>query len=277
MECPTERPAYGLLQESLRDGFNLQETDLKSGQVPQDADLLLVLGPEDLDQKQQFALDQFLMQGGTVLVAASSFKVDLGRGAISAAPQPTGLEDWLAAQGLTLGKSLVLDPQNTPFPIPVQRNLGGFQVEEIQTVDYPYFPDVRADGLSTQSGITANLGQLTMNWASPDPGRPAKTGGRTVTELIRSSSDAWTSDSVNMQPDFRAHGDLGFKQGDDVGPKVLAVAMEGRFNSAFAGKPSPLLTGPADQAAGRVRAAGRPGPRGRGRQAPRASSRWSPG
>ncbi|HYN77497.1 MAG TPA: Gldg family protein, partial [Lamprocystis sp. (in: g-proteobacteria)] len=242
---PAERPAYGALQEGLRDGFTLKETDLQSGQVPQDADLLLVLGPEGLDQRQQFAIDQFLMQGGTVLIAASSFKVDLGRGAISAAPQPTGLEDWLAAQGLTLGKSLVLDPQNTPFPIPVRRDLGGFQVEEVQTVEYPYFPDIRTDGLA-QSGITANLGQLTMNWASPILIDRAKTGGRTVTELIHSSRDAWTSDSDTMQPDFRAHGDLGFRQGDDVGPKVLAVAMEGRFNSAFAGKPSPLLAAPAD-------------------------------
>ncbi|WP_020506230.1 Gldg family protein [Lamprocystis purpurea] len=244
---PAARPDYGMLQAQLRDGFNLLETDLKTGQVPADADLLLVLGPRDLDQKQQFAMDQFLMQGGTVLVAASSFHVELGRGAISAQPQDTGLESWLAAQGLSLGKSLVLDPQNTPFPIPVQRNLGGFMVEEIQMLDYPYFPDVRAEGLSNESGITANLGQITMNWSSPIQVDPQKTANHRVTELIRSSSDAWTSDSTEMQPDFRAHGDLGFPIGDDQGTKVLAVAVEGRFSSAFIGKPSPLLPDPADQ------------------------------
>ena len=241
------RPAYGQLEQRLRDGFTLQETDLKSGQVPGDADLLLVLGPENLDQKQQFAIDQFLMQGGTALIAAATFNVDLGRGAISARPQTTGLEDWLAAQGLTLGKSLVLDPQNTPFPIPVQRNLGGFMVEEVQTLDYPYFPDVRADGLATDSGITSNLGQITMNWSSPIQVDREKSKGRTVTTLIHSSSGAWTSDSTKMQPDFKAHGNLGFAHGKDRGTKVLGVAMEGRFNSAFAGKPSPLLPAAGDQ------------------------------
>ncbi len=239
-----ERPNYGLVQDSLRQGFDLQETDLASGQVPGDADLLLVLGPEDLNRKQQFAIDQFLMQGGTVVLAASAFKVDLGRGDISAQPHATGLEDWLGAQGLTLGKSLVLDPRNTPFPIPVRRNLGGFQVEEIQTLDYPYFPDVRADGLAAGSGITANLGQITMNWSSPIQVDAARTKGLAVTELIKSSPSAWTSDSTQMQPDFNAYGDLGFPRGEDRGTKVLGVALEGRFKSAFAGKPSPLLPEP---------------------------------
>jgi len=238
---PARGPAYGQLEERLRDGFTLQETDLKSGQVPGEADLLLVLGPENLDQKQQFAIDQFLMQGGTALIAAAGFDVELGRGAISARPQATGLEDWLAAQGLTLGKSLVLDPRNTPFPIPVQRNLGGFMVEEVQTIDYPYFPDVRADGLAADSGITSNLGQITMTWSSPIEIDAQKTQGRSVTTLIRSSDAAWTSDSTNMQPDFKAHGAAGFARGKDRGTKVLGVVLEGRFNSAFAGKPSPLL------------------------------------
>jgi ABC-2 type transport system permease protein len=53
--------------------------------------------PTDLDEKQQFAIDQFLMQGGTVVLAASSF-TSISAAARSAPPrQPTGLEDWLAA------------------------------------------------------------------------------------------------------------------------------------------------------------------------------------
>ena len=237
-------PGYTLLQDSLREGFSLRETDLTSGQVPEDADLLLVVAPEALDEKQQFAIDQFLMQGGTVVVAASSFHIDLSGNAIGARPQATGLEDWLGGLGVTLEPSLVLDPRNTPFPIPVQRNLGGFMVEEIQTLDYPYFPDVRSDGLSEDSGITANLGQLTMNWTSPISVAPEANAGRQVTALIESSSGAWTSDAVDMQPDFDAYGPLGFPRGEDTGRKLLAVAIEGRFDSPFSGKPSPLLAEP---------------------------------
>jgi ABC-2 type transport system permease protein len=124
----------------------------------------------------------------------------------------------------------------------VQRNLGGFVVAEIQTLDYPYFPDVRPDGLDAESGITANLGQITMNWSSPIQVSPEGQEGRTLTRLIQSSERSWTSDSTNMQPDFDAHGPLGFPKGQDQGRKVLAVAVEGRFRSPFAGKPSPLLS-----------------------------------
>ena len=241
-------PGYTLLQDSLREGFQLRETDLTSGQVPEDADLLMVVGPKDLDEKQQFAIDQFLMQGGTVVIAASSFDVDLGGSAIGASRQPTGLEDWLGGLGVTLEPSLVLDPQNTPFPIPVQRQIGGFTVEEIQTLDYPYFPDVRADGLSESSGITSNLGQITMNWTSPITLDDEASAARTVTRLIESSAGAWTSESAQMQPDFDAHGSLGFPRGDDRGRKLLAVALQGRFDSGFAGKRSPLLPEGGDDA-----------------------------
>ncbi|SDX11455.1 Gldg family protein [Thiocapsa roseopersicina] len=238
---PAAGPGYGLLQETLRTGFNLRETDLTSGQVGEDADLLLVVGPAALDERQQFAIDQFLMQGGTAILAASSFDLDLAGGSIAARAAPTGLEDWLAHQGLTLEPSLVLDPKNTPFPIPVQRDLGGFMVEEIQTLDYPYFPDVRSDGLAQDSGITSALGQITMNWSSPIQIDAEKNADRRVIELIRSSSGSWTSDSENMQPDFEAYGSLGFPRGEDRGSRALAVAVEGRFDSAFAGRPSPLL------------------------------------
>ncbi|MBK1716174.1 Gldg family protein [Thiocystis violacea] len=232
---------FGLLRQSLQDGFSVRETDLSSGQAPEDTDLLMVVGPESLGEKPRFAIDQFLMQGGTVILAASSFNLDLAGGNIAARKASTGLEDWLGHHGLTLEPSLVLDPRNTPFPIPVQRDLGGFVVQEIQTLDYPYFPDIRDDGLAEDNAITANLGQITLNWSSPIQVDTQKNAGRKVTRLIQSSSEAWTSDSENMQPDFDAHGTFGFPTGQDQGRKLLAVAIEGRFQSPFAGRPSPLL------------------------------------
>ncbi|WP_296899722.1 Gldg family protein [Thiohalocapsa sp.] len=234
-------PGYTLLKDTLREGFALTETDLASGQVPEDADLLFVVDPTGLDEQQQFAVDQFLMQGGTVMVASSRFDVDLTGSEISAGPAQTGLEDWLDHHGVGMAPALVMDPQNTPFPIPVPRQVGGFVVEEIQTLDYPYFPDVRDDGLSEDSGITANLRQITMNWTSPVTLDTEKQGEREVTRLIQSSPAAWTSETPDMQPDFDQYGQLGFPVGNDRGRKLLAVMVEGRFESAFAGQPSPLL------------------------------------
>ncbi len=234
-------PGYSLLEEALQTSFNLERTDLRAGQVPENADLLFVIAPKDLDERQRFAIDQFLMQGGTLILATSPLDVDLGGGRISAVEQSTGLEDWLAGLGIRIGPGLVLDPQNTPFPIPVQRNLGGFLVEELQMLPYPYFPDVRADGLAEDSGITAGLGQLTMTWAAPIEIDPQANAERQVVRLIESSSGAWTSTATDVQPDLETYPELGFARGADTGRKLLGVLIEGRFDSAFRGAPSPLL------------------------------------
>jgi ABC-2 type transport system permease protein len=232
---------FQALQETLGESVSLRPTDLAKGRVPAEADLLLVVQPEAFTERQVFAIDQFLMQGGTIILAASPYHLDLGGTALSARPQPTGLEEWLKHLGIDLTPTLVLDPQNTPFPIPVPRNLGGFTVEEIQMLDYPYFPDLRGEGLGQSPGIAAGLGQLTLTWASPVAVDADKNQERTVTDLLRSSPGAWTNASSEIQPDF-SQGPLGFAIGKDLGPKTLGVAVEGRFDSLFAGRPSPLLT-----------------------------------
>ncbi len=232
---------YNVLQDGLRENAAVQETDLASGIVPEEADLLLVVGPRDLDEKQVFAIDQFLMQGGAVILAASPYQVDLGGAAISARTQHTGLEDWLAHTGVELEQTLVLDPRNTPFPIPVQRQISGFVVEEIQTLAYPYFPDIRAEGMDADTGITSGLGQITLNWASPISVDAEKNKDRRVIELLSSSVRSWTSASEEIQPNFQAYPKQGFAKGTDAGTKVLAAVVEGRFGSFFTGKPSPLI------------------------------------
>ncbi|MEA3275377.1 MAG: Gldg family protein [Pseudomonadota bacterium] len=233
--------SFNELKDGLRENVTLRETDLSTGIVPEDADLLLVVGPEDLDERQVFAIDQFLMQGGTLILAASPYHVDLSGRAIVARMQPTGLEAWLAHVGIELEPTLVMDPQNTPFPIPVQREVAGFVVEEIQTIAYPYFPDIRDEGMDQETGITSGLGQITVNWVSPIRIDQEKNQDRQVTELLRSSSASWTDPSEDIQPDFTAYPDLGFAVAEETGPSLLAAAVEGRFESFFADKPSPLL------------------------------------
>jgi ABC-2 type transport system permease protein len=198
---------FDQLREKLGTEYALRDTDLRSGRVPEEADLLLVVAPQTLDTKQLFAIDQFLMQGGTVLLAASPFHVDLSARSLAASPQPTGLEDWFNFQGVKLGQSMVLDPQNTPFPIPVERRIGGYVVQEIHSLAYPYFPDIREDGMDRSAGLTCGLGQVTINWASPVELDADKNKERRVLKLLSSSAQSWTSPSADIQPNF-SHGDL---------------------------------------------------------------------
>ena len=227
------------LQDILAEEHNVVSTELDSGQVPDETDLLLLAAPEALDDKQLFAVDQFLMRGGTVIMATSPFDIDT-QGALSARHHDAGLQDWLAHHGIALEAQMVLDPQNAAFPIPVERDIGAFVVRETQLVDYPYFADIRDSGMAESEGIAAGLNQVTLTWASPITLDEEKRQGRQVIRLLESSDQAWTSDSLDIQPDFARYPQWGFEQGEEQRPQLLAVAVEGRFDSYFKDKSSPL-------------------------------------
>jgi len=237
---------YTQLTDTLSENVRLKETDLKNGRVPADADLLLVLAPEALDNKQLFAIDQFLMQGGSLVLATSDFDASVGE-TLTAQRHTSGLEGWLEHNGLTIEDSLLLDPQNAALPVPVQRQLGGLTIREIRMLPYPHFPDIRGAGLDADNPITAALGQVTLNWASPIRVDEGSNQARTVTPLLSSSAESWVSSDLNIIPDYRAWPDSGFEASGERGARLLAVALEGRFESFFAGKDSPLAGPSTDQ------------------------------
>lgn len=234
-----------LLQEALNENHKVSVTSLDSGMVPDDADLLLMIAPKNLTQKQVFAVDQFLMKGGTVILATAPFSATMGRN-ISASKYAAGLKGWLDHNGIVIDENLVLDPNNAMLPIPVNRNLGGFTIQEVRMVEYPYFVDVRDNGLIGKE-MTAGLPQVTMNWASPINVDQTKNKDRNVIELLKSSDSSWVSDSTQVVPDFKQYGRLGFESPQQRQAYPLAVAVEGRFESYFKGKDSPLLSDKEDK------------------------------
>jgi len=208
--------------------------------VPGDVDVLLLVAPQDLDTKQRFAVDQYLMRGGAVILCAGAFSLDTsGPGGLSVRQSKTGLEELLASWGVKVVPKLVLDPQNESFPVPVERNVMGITVRELQLIAYPFFVDVRQSGMAEQSPIVAGLPSVTIHWASPL--ELSGKEGLTAQTLLRSSSRAWLQESTNVQPDFDKHPQKGFGTEGEAKSRPLAVALSGTFTSTFADKPSPLL------------------------------------
>ncbi|WP_341503309.1 Gldg family protein [Gallaecimonas sp. GXIMD4217] len=205
---------FNELEALLGTELNVVREDIDDGVVGGEADILVLVAPEQLDDKALFAVDQFLMKGGTVIAATSPFSAELGGRSLAMGRHDAGLADWLAHHGLTMEEQLVLDPQSGAFPIPVTRDLGGFQLREIRMLDYPYFVDVRGAGLNEQHPITAQLPQ------------------------------AWLSPSLDVLP-----GAAGFAPEGEQASRTLALVMQGRFQSYFAGKASPLLAKAAEDEA----------------------------
>lgn len=241
------RPAgtsFRTLEDYLRAEYELVNEDLSDGSVSSDADLLLLASPSDLDETALFAIDQFLMQGGTVIASTSNWSANLTRNSLDLVNKESGLDEWLTHHGINIGNELVMDPQNAAFPLPVTRNVGGMQLQEMRMFDYPYFVDIRQNAMNADSPVVAGLDQLTMAWASPITFTDASSTRENVT-LLQSSLNSWLSDSRDIMPRLneQSSGVSPWVREGDVAEYAVAVSSQGRFDSYFAGKASPVTQG----------------------------------
>jgi ABC-2 type transport system permease protein len=238
--------SYQSIREQLGQEYNVRSVDLTTGQVPSDIDVLVVVAPQNIGDRERYAIDQYLMRGGAVVVAAGNYVVepDAFSGTLALRPVDGGLREMLDSYGVQVEQSLVMDPQNEPFPIPVDRNVGGVQVREIQAINYPFFVDVRPDAMDIESPVVAGLPAVTVQWASPVVVDADKNMERTVTTLLHSSAASWLTTDTNIQPNLTLYPELGFPVAAEQSTYPLAVSVQGVFESYFKDKPSPFETEP---------------------------------
>jgi len=247
------------LQQQLGQDYTVRTVDLSTGQVPSEVDTLLVVAAQQMTDKERYAIDQYLMRGGAVVALAGNYAMTLDPTGSSLALKPTdgGLQEMLESYGVKVEKSLVMDTQNEPFPMPVERKVGNMSVREIQAVNYPFFVDVRPDGMDKSNPIVGKLAAVTLNWPSPLTMDPEKNKNRQVSVLLKSSGSSWQRTDADIQPNLQQYRDLGFPVEGNRESRPLAVAVRGTFESFFAGKPSPLqstsavtITAPSDSPIG---------------------------
>ena len=229
---------YVGVQDVLINDFDVQTDDLASGVVPAQAQFLMVLDPSNLSETQVFAIDQFLMKGGTVVVSSGAFATQLSETGLVVTPRASGLSDWLAHHGVTIEQQLVMDTQNKAFPVPVPREARGFNFQGLMMIDYPFIVDVRGDGLA-ELPMHAGLSQVAMSWVSPLMLIPGE--GVQATTLLESSAQSWLTTNTDVAPRYANGGIVPFTPTGEQSKHVLGAMLEGKFTSFFAGKPSPLL------------------------------------
>ncbi|MDA1190835.1 MAG: Gldg family protein, partial [Candidatus Poribacteria bacterium] len=234
--------SWQMIDQQLKQEYTVENVDLKKGLVPTDVDVLVVVAPQSMTDKERYAIDQFLMRGGSVVVATGSHKVVPSQFTrfVDAVPISAGLHDLLTHYGIVVRDQLVMDTQNTPLATPVTRQMGAIQVQEIRSVDYPFFVDVRADGMDKKSPITANLPAFTLNWASPLEIDEAAKAKRQIQIIAHTTENAWLHTGLELQPNFEQYPEGGFPTSSDKRTYDLVVAAQGVFESYFKDKPSPF-------------------------------------
>lgn len=235
-------PQFHQLERYLSHNFDVRDETLQKGRVSGDADLLMLMDPYQLNKTQLFAVDQYLMQGGTVIAAASPYQLKFDSQVIHLTKRQGLFQKWLAFQGLHINPQIVMDPQNTSLPIPVTRTIAGIPIQQYEMIDYPYFANIRSNGLNTHNPITENLSQATVPWASPIHITAQK--DRHITKLLSSSPGSWLSDNLDVMPKFSGRSVVPYTAHGKTSRRLLAVISQGQFKSYFAGKSSPILTLP---------------------------------
>lgn len=232
--------------EQLRQEYEVRTVTLDSGQVAADIDVLLLIAPHDLSDVERYAVDQFLMRGGSLIVAGGNQQIGISNltGDLTLEPTLDGVQDLLTHYGVTVQDGVVMDTQNEPFPVPVVRDLGGVQVREYQSINYPFFVDVRPATMDSGNPMLAGLTTLTLNWASPLAIDEAKNADRNVSVLFTSTDQAWLRTDPEIQPDLDQYPELGFPIEGEQQQFDLGVAIQGQFESYFVDKENPLTVAP---------------------------------
>ncbi len=249
-------PTFRALEQQLGQNANVVQAPLTGGRIPEAAEALFVVDPRKLDDTQVFAIDQFLMRGGTVVVSTASFRPDLSAN-LSVQPAQSGLDGWLANYGVTIPNRLVLDPQNTPFPVPVTRDVGGYQIRETQLLRYPPFIDLRGDAFAGGNTPVAGIEQMTLPWTAPivmtaagasdasgdaasdadanadgQAASGAAASDLRVTRLIETSAGSWTIAPTTLVPDIQRYPERGFPSAAE---EAASNATQSEAEAAAAG------------------------------------------
>ncbi len=104
-------------------------------------DAIMIIKPQKyFIQKEKYALDQYIMQGGKVLFFIDRVNIDMDkffRGEKFAIPIDLGLDDLFFQYGLRINYNLIQDAQAGVYPI-VVGNIGN--QSKIQLLNFPFFP-----------------------------------------------------------------------------------------------------------------------------------------
>jgi ABC-type uncharacterized transport system involved in gliding motility auxiliary subunit len=204
--------------------------------IPQNIDVLMIVQPSHLSDATQFAIDQFVLNGGKAIVFVDPYSEIAaampGHGDPSAALPSSDLEKLFKAWGLAMLPGVVAgdrrDARRVAVPV---------EGREPQTMDYVGWLDLPAADLNRDDPITADLTQITMATAGIlEPENDATTH---FEPLIETSTDAEKIpvDQVKGLPDVAtllAHFRPEQRQ------FVLAAHITGDAKTAFPeGKPAP--------------------------------------
>jgi len=231
------QPAAVMTQ--IRQFFSVKDVALDAQAIDPDVQVLLVAHPQGLSESAQYAIDQFVMRGGKLMLLldphseAQAIRPGMA-GQPGAGGTSSSLDRLLNAWGVEApSDKVVLDLRGAWR---VRANPG----DRVQAVDYLAWFNLQNDSLNRGEVALAQLEQVTLASA----GEVRKKGGAQVefVPLLTSSAQSMTVDAerVRQQPNPTR---LLSEFAPEGKPRVMAARLRGQLASAFPDGPPPPAEG----------------------------------
>jgi gliding-associated putative ABC transporter substrate-binding component GldG len=222
----------GHVQEMLRRQYELAPVDVSKGKsVPPDVAALVVMAPATpISEPDKYQIDQYLMRGGRVAFLVNRIDANLqnryGR------PLELNTDDLLQQYGVRINPDLVRDLQCASVTI-VQQQFG-FSMQS--QVPFPYLPLV--SNFSKNNTMVKDLRNVVMFFVSSLDTTGVAAKGLTAEILASSSKEAGRQTGMFAFDPLQRYTREEFQEKD----VPLAVTVQGRFPSMYAGKAAPVDT-----------------------------------
>ncbi|MCA8927240.1 MAG: Gldg family protein [Alphaproteobacteria bacterium] len=227
----------------LKELFDVRELPMTNAVIPDDANLLLLIHPDKIDDRTRYAIDQFALKGGRVVVLIDPHsEVQASDPQMRRGPSPnivaaSNLPKLLKAWGLEMPPGDVIGDAKLARRVQVPTQ--GPVKTRVAAIDYPLWLALGPEEMSQQDLVTSQLSLL--NLASPGHLDPEKGATTTFTPLLWTSAEGGKGDlSLAQQGSTQILEQTNTFKPD--GKYTLAARIRGPVKSAFPdGPPKPPM------------------------------------
>lgn len=213
----------------LKQIFEVSDLTTTVTRIPEGTDVLVVMHPKDLGEETLYAIDQYVMGGGKLIVmvdpAANVDQSATAQNQMQALMQNgSNFEKLFSAWGITFSSQVVADRR---YATEIRGRSG-------QPEERPGILSLEKAAFATGDILTSDLDSMLLIWSGEFSGTPVE--GIKMTNLIESSGENQMAEAFmiqmsaeNILKDFNS----------DTKKHVLSARLEGTFPSAFPdGKPA---------------------------------------
>ncbi|MBO5287818.1 MAG: GldG family protein [Spirochaetales bacterium] len=218
---------FRYLYQYVTNEYSDAEVIYSPGAIPEDISTLLLVGGETFSEFDMYKLDQFMMNGGKMLMLANGVKLNFQNPyGPPASVTENQVINMLAAYGITINHDLVGD--NESYNPVMQR--GSIFAERMR---YPMWVKVIAENINRKNPIVDEFNEVNMFW--PSSITISDELKDKVQPLLKTTNKSWS-----MAEDFKIDVDS-YKYPVQEGKSqyLLACAYEGALKSFFKDRDAP--------------------------------------